>query len=544
MAELDTEPALHDERAHRRRLARSTAIFGAATGLSRVLGLVREMVAAYSFGAAGRINAFTVAFQIPNLVRALVADTALSGAFVPVFSELLEKGERLRAWRVASTIFWLVLLFTTGLTAIFVLAAPLIVELFGDPGGDFDLAVGLSRVLFPIVILLGLSGIVVGILNAYDHFTVPALTPVAWNLVIIAGLVFGVPHAGSEDAELYIYAGSIVIATLVQFLLPLPWLRGLDGRLRIAFDWRDPAVYRFLVLMLPVTLTLGLINVSTVIGTIFASRLIDPELAPRAIDLAFRLYMLPQGIFSVAVATVLFPTLSRLAARADHGGFARTLDAGIRQIGFLLIPAGLVSAALAEPITRLVYQRGEFAPDQTPVVAGALAAFAVGLVFNGWMLLLNRAFYGLQSNWIPTYRRARQPHPQRRAVRGVLPARGLGPAARDLALEPRGRRRALRPHPAAGDRPRARADGHGDRTDPRRVRRGDGRRDAPLVGARRGARALPPGADRLAGDGSRGRDGGVPRCVPGRRRARARLALRPAPRRGLTPTRAARGAPA
>ena len=122
MAELDTEPALHDERAHRRRLARSTAIFGAATGLSRVLGLVREMVAAYSFGAAGRINAFTVAFQIPNLVRALVADTALSGAFVPVFSELLEKGERLRAWRVASTIFWLVLLFTTGLTAIFVLS--------------------------------------------------------------------------------------------------------------------------------------------------------------------------------------------------------------------------------------------------------------------------------------------------------------------------------------------------------------------------------------------------------------------------------------
>ena len=403
MVESASDPTHADERAHRRRLARSTAIFGAATGLSRVLGLVREMVAAYSFGAAGRINAFTVAFQIPNLVRALVADTALSGAFVPVFSELLEKGERLRAWRVASTIFWLVLLFTTGLTAIFVLAAPLVVELFGDPGGDFDLAVGLSRVLFPIVILLGLSGIVVGILNAYDHFTVPALTPVAWNLVIIAGLVLGVPQAGSEDAELYVYAGSIVIATLVQFLLPLPWLRGLDGRLRIAFDWRDPAVFRFLVLMLPVTLTLGLINVSTVIGTIFASRLIDPELAPRAIDLAFRLYMLPQGIFSVAVATVLFPTLSRLAARGDRGGFARTLDAGIRQIGFLLIPAGLVAAALAEPITRLVYQRGEFAPDQTPVVAGALAAFAVGLVFNGWMLLLNRAFYGMQSNWIPTY---------------------------------------------------------------------------------------------------------------------------------------------
>ena len=353
MSELDpsfdpnVDPALAEERAHRRRLARSTAVFGAATGVSRVLGLVREIIAAYTFGAAGKINAFTVAFQIPNLVRALVADTALSGAFVPVFSELLEKGERARAWRVASTIFWLVLLFTTALTAVFVLIAPLIVELFGTPGGDLDLAVGLSRLLFPIVILLGLSGIVVGILNAYDQFTVPALTPVAWNLVIILGLVLGVPAAGSQDAELYVYAGSIVLATLVQLLMPVPWLRGLDGRLRVAIDWRDPAVHRFFVLMLPVTLTLGLINVSTLIGTLFASRLIDPELAPRAIDLAFRLYMLPQGIFSVAVATVLFPTMSRLAARGDMAGFGRTVDTGIRQIGFLLIPAGIVSAVLA-----------------------------------------------------------------------------------------------------------------------------------------------------------------------------------------------------
>ncbi|MCZ7588158.1 MAG: murein biosynthesis integral membrane protein MurJ [Gaiella sp.] len=403
MSELDpnVDMALAEERAHRRRLARSTAVFGAATGVSRALGLVREIIAASAFGAAGRINAFTVAFQIPNLVRALVADTALSGAFVPVFSELLEKGERARAWRVASTIFWLVLLLTAGLTAAFVLAAPLVVELFGTPGGDFDLAVGLSRLLFPIVILLGLSGIVVGVLNAYDRFTIPALTPVAWNLVIILGLVLGVPAAGSQNAELYVYAGSIVLATLVQLLMPVPWLRGLDGRLRLALDWRDPAVRRFFVLMLPVTLTLGLINVSTLIGTLFASRLIDPELAPRAIDLAFRLYMLPQGIFSVAVATVLFPTLSRLAARGDMGGFGRTVDTGIRQIGFLLIPAGVVSAVLAEPITRLVYERGEFTPDQTPVVAGALAAFSVGLVFNGWMLLLNRAFYGLQANWIP-----------------------------------------------------------------------------------------------------------------------------------------------
>ena len=185
-----------------RRLAWSTAIFSLATGISRILGLVREIVAAYYFGAFGRVNAFTVAFQIPNLIRALVADAALSSAFVPVFSELLEKGERKRAWRVASTLFWLMLLGLGGLTALLMLLAPIILKPFGDPGGDFDLAVGLSRVLFPIVTLLGVSGVIVGILNSYEHFSIPALTPVFWNLAIILGLVLGIPqvHAGSTPS--------------------------------------------------------------------------------------------------------------------------------------------------------------------------------------------------------------------------------------------------------------------------------------------------------------------------------------------------------
>jgi len=154
--------------------------------------------------------------------------------------------------------------------------------------------------------------------------------------------------------------------------------------------------------MVPVTLGLGLINFNAVVDSIFASRLIDPTLSPTAIDKAFRLYMLPQGIFSVAITTVLFPTLSRLAARNDQVGFRSTVSLGLRQIAFLLIPAGVVSAVLAEPIIRLVYQRGAFDSVQTPVVAGALAAFSAGLFFNGAMLLLNRSFFSLQENWIPT----------------------------------------------------------------------------------------------------------------------------------------------
>jgi putative peptidoglycan lipid II flippase len=395
----ETDGPPHAPRGH---LARSTAIFSFATGLSRILGLFREILVRRYFGVSGPINTFTVAFVVPNLLRSLVADAALSASFVPVFSEMLEKREKLRAWRVASTIFWLVLLVLGGITALFILLAPWLMKPFGYEGAQEELVVNLARILFPTVVLLGLSGVVVGILNSYEHFAVPAIAPVFWNLAIMLGLVLGVPGADSTSTELYIYAGSVVVATVIQFLLPIPWLMRLDGSLRVAIDLRDPAVKRILVLMLPVTLGLGLINFNQVINTFFAARLIDPDLAPSSIEAAFRLYMLPQGMFSVAIATVLFPSMSRLAARGDRAAFRDTVGLGLRQIGFLLLPASAVAAVLAVPIVRLLYQRGEFGPSQTHVVAGALVAFSVGLTFNGTMLMLNRAFFSLQTPWVPT----------------------------------------------------------------------------------------------------------------------------------------------
>ena len=418
-----------------RRLARSTAIFSLATGLSRIAGLIREVVAAYYFGAAGKINAFTVAFQVPNLIRALVADAALSSAFVPVFTELQERGERQRAWRVAASLFWIVLLGLSALTAIYIVIAPWVIGLFGDPGGDKQLAIGLSRVLFPIVTLLGVSGIVVGILNSYERFTVPALSPIFWNLAIIVGLVLGVPNAKTIDAKLYVYAISIVIGTVIQVLLPMPWLRGLDGKLRVLIDWRDPAVWRVLKLMLPVTLGLGLINFNAVVDSIFASRLIDPELAPTAIDKAFRLYMLPQGIFSVAITTVLFPSLSRLAARGDLAGFRNTLASGLRQIAFLLIPAGVISAVLAEPITRLVYQRGQFEPVADAGGRGRARRFLSGPGFQRGDVVAQPRLLQPAVELDPDVGRARESVSKRRARCGLLPVRDVGDPARDLARQ-------------------------------------------------------------------------------------------------------------
>ncbi len=389
----------------RRRLARSGVIFAIATGASRVLGLLREIVAAYLFGISGKINAFNIAFLIPNTVRSLVADQALSAAFVPVFSDLLVKGERKRAWRVASSIFWLMLLGLGGLTALYIVIAPWVMELFNYGPNDLygPLAIGLSRILFPTVVILGLTGIVVGILNSYDHFTVPALSPVAWNLVILLGLALGAEHASLKSTRLYIYAVSILVATIVQFLLPLPWLRGRDGELHMVLDIHDPAVKRTFVLMVPVTIGLGLININAVIDQLFATHFLNKNVAPTAIVSAFRLYMLPQGVFSVAVATVLFPLLSRYASREDWDGLKGVVATGLRLITFFLLPASAAAAVLATPIVRLLYQRGAFHPWQTPIVAASLAAFALGLTFNGTMLMLNRGFFSLQSPWIPSW---------------------------------------------------------------------------------------------------------------------------------------------
>jgi putative peptidoglycan lipid II flippase len=385
------------------RLARNTAFFSFATGLSRLLGLAREVVAAYMFGVTAAMSAFTIAFQVPNLVRALFADSALQGAFVPVFTELLEKGERKEAFRVASSLFFLICLLLGAVTALFVLFAEPLMSLFA-PGFDDDpavkeLTVQLAQLMFPIVVLLALSGLVVGMLNSFEHFAVPALAPVAWNLVIIAALV-GLTPLLSEDDEIYAYAIGILAGTVVQFVLPLPWLRGRGGSFTLRLDWRDERVRRVLVLMLPVTIALGLINLSLLINSLFGT-LVSEE-APAAIDKAFRIYQLPQGLFSISIATILFPTLSRFAARGARDDLRRTMGNGVRQICLWLIPSAVVMAVLAEPITRLVYERGAFDAAATDLTSTAMLWWSIALPFQGVSLLLSRTFFSLQRPWATT----------------------------------------------------------------------------------------------------------------------------------------------
>ena len=200
--------------------------------------------------------------------------------------------------------------------------------------------------------------------------------------------------------RIYAYAIGILAGTLVQLLIPAFDLRNTPFKFGWSFDWRNRDVRRVLLLMLPVTISLGLINFNLLINSLFGSLVSDQ--APAAIDKAFRIYQLPQGIFSVAIATVLFPTLARFAARGEHDNLRATMANGMRQILFVLLPAAAAVLVLSEPMIRLVYQRGEFTPEQTTLVATALFWFAFSLPTNGLFLLLTRTFFSLQRPWVPT----------------------------------------------------------------------------------------------------------------------------------------------
>ena len=289
--------------------------------------------------------------------------------------------------------------------------APLLVPLFAPGFGDAatDLTVSLSRLLFPILVLLGLSGMVVGVLNSYDRFSVFAIAPFFWNVAIVAVLIGLAPAFPAED-QIYAYAIGVVVGTVLQLAMlaydlrntPFGISRALLApfRVRIREALANADVRRVLILMLPVTISLGLINVNLLVNSFFGTLVSDQ--APAGIDKAFRIYMLPQGIFSVAVSTVLFPTLARFAARGALDDLRATMANGMRQIVLLLTPAAAAILVLSEPMIRLVYQRGDFGPGATDLVSEALFWFAFSLPFNGLFLLLTRTFFSLQRPWLPT----------------------------------------------------------------------------------------------------------------------------------------------
>lgn len=385
----------------RRRLAVAAAFLMAATAGSRVLGLVREQVMLSYLGLGPAMGAFTVAFKVPSLIRTLVADTALSAAFIPVFSQLLSEERRKEAWRLVSTVVFLTVLVLGAISVLGVLFAPEVIRVaapgYKDPD-TIDLAIGLTRVMFPTVMLLGVTGILMGVLNSYDHFALPALAPIVWNVIIIGSVVFFAGD-GTDVRAFYVLAWGTVIGTVAQLVIQLPavWRRRERGGLRL--DLRHPAVRQVGRLLGPVMLTLGIVNFNALVGTIVASYISEP--APAVIDKAFRLFQLPQGMFAVAIGTVLFPALSRFAAAGRMDDFRTALSNGLRQIFFVTLPFAAFFVVLGVPTVRLVFEHGKVTAGDTADVAWALAFYSLGMAFVSANTLLNRAFYGIQKAWLP-----------------------------------------------------------------------------------------------------------------------------------------------
>jgi putative peptidoglycan lipid II flippase len=383
-----------------RRRLRSTAIFAGWTAVSRVAGLAREILAAALFGTTGLVNAFTLAFQVPNLLRSLVADSALSAAFIPVFTELEENDQGEEARRLVMTLAALFSLVIGLITLVAILIAPWVMPAIGGFEGEAaDKLVLYTQIMFPIVPLLALTGLVMAVLQIGGKFGVTAFAPVLWNVLIIAVLVLSVLTLDGDD-RLIGYAVGIVVGTLGQLLFLIPFFRSLGPFPRPRELWNEH-VQKVIVLMLPVVIGLGLINVNLVVGSSIASE-VNPDEGVQPLNFAFRLYLLPQGIFSVAVSTVLFPDIGRLAARKATDALRRTVTSGLRQIFVVLVPASVGMILLAEPIVRLVFEYGEFDAGSTDITSGALVFYSLGLAFNGASLLLIRTFFGLQKPWLPT----------------------------------------------------------------------------------------------------------------------------------------------
>jgi putative peptidoglycan lipid II flippase len=389
---------------------RNTIIFSIATGLSRIAGLVREMVSSSLYGGGAIASAFTLAFTIPNLLRSLFADMALSAAFVPVFTELLEKKKRREALLLMSTLFWVLLIALGALVAIAMATAPLYVPLLtsddlrAEVSNIDHVTVVLSQLMLPTVLLLGLNGLFVGALNAYDHFSVPALSPLVWNVVIIVVNVSLLSSFGPDGSpeQIYAQAVGVLVGTIVQLLMAVPVLRRYGIRLIPKIDLKDPRVKQVLILMVPVAISLGLINFSAAVDAKLGGEV--SEQGPRAIEVAFRLYMLPQGIFSVAIVTVLFPVLARAVARQDSDGLRSLVSGGMAQILVLLVPVGLLFASpvISHDIITVLFERGEWNDSDTDAATIALVWLGSSLALNGVSLLLSRTFFALQRPWLNT----------------------------------------------------------------------------------------------------------------------------------------------
>ena len=386
------------------RLAKSAGVVGAATMTSRVLGLVREQVLAYWFGASDAMDAFLVAFRVPNLVRDLFAEGAMSAALVPTFTKALTADGRARAWQLGNSVMNALAVVTSLFVAGAVLFAPAIVHgLAGDytaVPGKFELTVTLTRLMTPFLVLVAIASACMGMLNSLNVFFVPALAPAMFNVASIAVGIGLVPLAMRAGIEPIL---AMAVGTLVggagQVLLQWPALRREGYRYAPTLDLRDPGLRQVLILMGPGVIGLAATQVNVFVNTIVATG--QGTGAVSWLGYAFRVMYLPIGLFGVSIATATTPALSRLVAAGNQPAMRGTLASAVALMLTLNVPATCGLVVLATPIVRLLFERGSFTAGDTAATASAVQCYALGLLGYSVVKILSPAFYALGRSRVP-----------------------------------------------------------------------------------------------------------------------------------------------
>lgn len=386
------------------RLARSAGLTGAATLTSRVLGLVRDQVLAALFGAANEMDAFIVAFRIPNLLRDLFAEGAMSAAFVPAFTRHLTLFGRSAAWRLGNNVLNALLLVTGTLVVVgMIVASPLVMAYAGDYAsvpGKLELTILLTRVMLPFLTMVAVAAVAMGMLNSLHHYFVPALSPAMFNVATIVCAVMLVPLMPALGLpRIVAIAGATLVGGFGQIAIQWPSLRREGFRYRPAFDPRDPGLRQVLLLMGPGTLGLAATQVNLFVNTLLATS--QGTGAVSWLTYAFRLMYLPIGLFGVSIATAVLPAVSRRAAVDDHRGVRATVSRGLAMMLMLNVPATLGLIVLATPIVRLLFERGQFGSIDTAATASAVRFYAVGLVGYSAARIASPTFYALGQSRIP-----------------------------------------------------------------------------------------------------------------------------------------------
>lgn len=395
----------YDFRVHRtlgmddKKIIRSAGIIGGFTLVSRILGLVRDVLMAGLFGTSMAMGGFVIAFMIPNLSRRLFGEGALSAAFVPIFVDTRQNDGEEAAWLLARRVISMVAVVLSVLVGLGIVLASVLLH-HAQPGTMSHLIWTLLRIMLPYMTFICLVALCMGILNAYHHFAVPAATPTVLNMVWIATLLFLCPHFGETRVDkIHLVAWAVLLAGCLQLVVQLPMLRKHGYRFGLDFSWNDPNVQRVLVLMGPAALGLAISQVNVVIDKALAAWV--APWAPACLFYSERLIYFPLGIFATALSTVLLPVFSGQSVGKDMERYRETIAQSLRNLLFIMVPASLGLFVLAEPIIAMTLQWGAFTEQSAQLTALSLQAYAPGLIVFSLGKVFVPAFYGMHDTRTP-----------------------------------------------------------------------------------------------------------------------------------------------